>query len=144
DSFVVLVRQRAVPLNAGTGCVFVLNSTDVLNNDTSVFTAIQTGHTVLFGQVQTVDACFARVSRDEVVHDERYTVVAQHRSTEVFHHNFGRADINGTQQSAISTQMLGAHHDAVRTQIFHRVDQFVEHGEGHGSAFDIDLLIVVH
>ncbi|SAA79863.1 Uncharacterised protein [Enterobacter hormaechei] len=70
--------------------------------------------------------------------------MAQHRTAEVFHHDFGRAEANGTQQSAISTQVLGTHHDAVCAQIFHRVDQLVEHGEGHGSAFDIDLLIVVH
>ena len=70
--------------------------------------------------------------------------MAQHWSTEVFYHDFGRAYVYGSQQRTICAKMLRTHHDAVCAQIFNCVDQFVEHGESHGSAGDVDFLIVMH
>ena len=93
--------------------------------------------------MQAVDVGSAVNNRDEVVHDERNAVVSQHWTTEVFDHHFRRADVNGTQQRTVSAHMLRTNHQAVCAQIFHRIHQLIEHGEGHGRVRN-DALIGRH
>ncbi|QOC57869.1 major capsid protein [Pseudomonas phage phiK7B1] len=139
-----LQRQTAVPLQTGTSGVFVLHGADVFNTDTSRSTAVQAVQTIHFVQAQSVHGTGVRGSalcfdRDEVVDDDRDTVVSRNLTVVVELQHAAGVTTSQTPQRFQRTQGAGTHHQRVRATAVQFVDQLVQHGQRNRTAVHAGL-----